>query len=66
MGAHARYAREWSGDFSLRPLQVHDFLLLLQIFACMEKITPAYLISNYSRIMVSAKTTGNYHNAVID
>jgi len=54
MGAHARHAREWSGDFSLQPLRVRGFLLLLGSFACMEEIALAYLVSNYSCIMASA------------
>jgi hypothetical protein len=54
MGVHAQHAREWSGDFPLRPLRVLDFLLLLETFACMEEIALAYLVSNYSRIMSSA------------
>jgi len=47
MGAHARHAREWSGDFPLQPLRVRGFLLLLGSFACMEEIALAYLVSNY-------------------
>jgi hypothetical protein len=27
MGAHARHAREWSGDFPLQPLRVRGFLV---------------------------------------
>jgi len=27
MGAHARHAREWFGDFPLQPLRVRSFLL---------------------------------------
>jgi len=54
MGAHARHALEWSGDFPLQPLRVRSFLLLLGSFACMEEIALAYLVSNYSCIMASA------------
>jgi len=54
MGVHARHAREWSGDFPLQPLRVHDFLLLFESFACMEEIALAYLVSNYFCIMASA------------
>jgi hypothetical protein len=42
MGVGTRHAREWSGDFSPPPLRVHDYLLLLDIFAWMEKIVLAY------------------------
>jgi hypothetical protein len=38
MGVGARHVREWSSDFSLSAMWVRDFLLLLDIFACMEKI----------------------------
>jgi hypothetical protein len=42
MGAAARYAREWSDDFLRPPLRVCDLILLLDIFACMEKIVLTY------------------------
>jgi len=54
MGAHARHAREWSGDFPLQSLRGRGFLLLLGSFACMEEIALAYLVSNYFCIMASA------------
>jgi hypothetical protein len=41
MGVGTRHAREWSDDFSLLTLHMRDFLLLLDIFACMEKIALA-------------------------
>jgi hypothetical protein len=42
MGAGAQHACEWSDDFSLSTFWVQDFLLILDIFACMEKIVLAY------------------------
>jgi hypothetical protein len=42
MGAGTQHVREWSNDFSLLTLRVRDFILLLDIFACMEKIALAY------------------------
>jgi hypothetical protein len=41
MGVGARHVREWSDDFSLSTLHVCDFILLLDTFACMEKIALA-------------------------
>jgi hypothetical protein len=42
MGAGTLHAREWFVDFSPPHLRVRDYLLLLDIFACMEKIVLAY------------------------
>ena len=42
MGVGARHVREWSSDFSLSAMWVRDFLLLLDIFASMDKIVMAY------------------------
>jgi len=39
--AGARHAREWSGKILVLNLQARGFLLLLNIFACMEKIVVA-------------------------
>jgi hypothetical protein len=50
MGAGARHTREWSNDFSLPTLRVRSFLLLLDTFACMEKIALVYFGKHFSRI----------------
>jgi len=39
--AGARHAREWSGKILVLNLRARGFLLLLNIFACMEKIVVA-------------------------
>jgi len=39
--AGARHARKWSGKILVLTLQVRGFLLLLNIFTCMEKIAVA-------------------------
>ena len=44
-GAGARHAREWSCHSSPSCLRVRSFVLLLEIFACMEKIALSFLES---------------------
>jgi len=39
--AGARHAREWSGKILVLTLRARGFLLLLNIFACKEKIAVA-------------------------
>jgi hypothetical protein len=50
MDAGTWHTREWSGDFLSPPLPVRGYLLMLNFFACMEKVRWPILASNYSRI----------------
>jgi hypothetical protein len=50
MDAGTWHTREWSGDFLSPPLQVRDYLLMLNIFACMEKVRRQAIIACMEKV----------------